>query len=234
MLMRDDQNRAWRRGARWLGWLLIAGGVGVLVWVAWQMWGTSWQSEREHREIVESLEERWAGPEAPEEEQEGPKTVGEWPAKKVSAIVRVPKFGDDYAVPVLEGMTDEVLAAGFGHFEHSAEPGGEGNYAIAGHRVTHGEPLRDMPELEPGDEVIVETREAVHTYVLDTGGDDLEVPFTETWVVDAVPTNPRRGGVQPPLQEEGQSLLSLTTCAELFHTDQRMVAFGRLAETEPK
>jgi sortase A len=40
--------------------------------------------------------------------------------------------------------------------------------------------------------------------------------------------------VQPPSQEEGQRLLTLTTCAELFHTDDRMVAFGHLVETEPR
>lgn len=228
--MRGDGNGGWRRVATWVGWLLIAGGVGVLAWVAWQMWGTSWQSEREHREIVGALEERWGqDQEAIEKEQ-----VGQWPAEKVTAIVRIPEFGDDYAVPVLEGTTDDVLSAGFGHFEHAANPGQKGNYAIAGHRVTHGEPLRDMPELEPGDEVVVETRRAIFTYVLDTGGDDLEVPFTETWVVDPLPTNPRRGGVQPPDQERGQRLLSLTTCAELFHTDQRLVAFGHLVDAQRK
>ena len=57
--------------------------------------------------------------------------------------------------------------------------------------------------------------------------------FTQVWVVDPLPTNPAQGGVQPA-QRKGQRLLTLTTCAELFHTDNRMVAFGHLVETEKK
>ena len=70
-------------------------------------------------------------------------------------------------VPVLEGTTDDVLAAGYGHFADTAEPGRVGNYALAAHRITHGEPLRRMPDLEVGDEVVVETRDATYTYRAD-------------------------------------------------------------------
>ena len=59
-----------------------------------------------------------------------------------------------------------------------------------------------MPDLEPGDEVIVETGTLVYTYVLDTGGDDLTVRFTAVWVLDALPTNPT-DGVQPPPRNRG-------------------------------
>ncbi len=203
-----------RRWTRRLGYGLILTGLAILAWIAWQLWGTNWQSERLHREIVAQLEEDWSGPGV--------------------AIVRIPKFGEDYAVPVLEGTTPEVLAAGFGHFEETAGPGEVGNYAIAGHRITHGEPLRRMPELVAGDHVIIETRHQIHTYVLDTGGADLRVDFTQVWVLDEVPTNPRAGGVQPPSQEPGQRLITLTTCAELFHTKDRLIAFGHLVETVDK
>jgi sortase A len=149
------------------------------------------------------------------------------------SIIRIPRFGDDYQVPVLEGTSDDVLASGFGHFDDTAGPGQVGNYALAGHRVTHGEPLRDMPDLEVGDKVIVETRKTVYTYELVTGGDDLTVPFTAGWVLDPLPTNPEDGGVEPP-QKPGQRLLTLTTCSELFHTDDRLVAFGVLVDKRPR
>jgi sortase A len=80
--------------------------------------------------------------------------------------------------------------------------------------------------------VIVETRDAIHTYRLDTNPNDLIVTFEDIWVVDPLPTNPD-GGVQPR-QEPGQRLITLTTCSELFHTDNRMIAFGHLVETEKK
>ena len=198
---------------------LVLGG-----WVAWQVWGTNVVSQRTHRTLVADAESAWA------RTGDGPAVV-ETDGGRVSAVVRIPRFGDDYAVPVLEGTTDEVLASGFGRFTDGARPGGRGNFAVAAHRVTHGEPLRDMPDLRPGDEVVVETATATHTYVLDTAGDALTVPFTAGWVLDPVPRNPD-DGVQPR-QAPGQRLLTLTTCSELFHTDDRLVAFGHLVSTEP-
>ena len=90
-----------------------------------------------------------------------------------------------------------------------------------------------MPKLRPGDEVVVETRTAIYTYVLDTDPNDLIVTFEEIWVVDPLPSNPD-GGTEPPSQKPGQRLITLTTCAELFHTDNRMIAFGHLVDTERK
>jgi sortase A len=110
--------------------------------------------------------------------------------------------------------------------------GAIGNYVLAGHRVTHGEPFADLPQLEPGDEIIVETRVATYTYVLDTGGEDLIVPFTATWVLDDRPVNPEAGGTQPPA-DAGEALITLLTCSEIFHTDDRSVVFGHLVETSP-
>jgi sortase A len=133
-------------------------------------------------------------------------------------------------MPVVEGVGDEELARGFGHFEDSAEVGGRGNYALAAHRITHGEPLRDMPSLRAGDEVLVETRDTLYTYVLDTDPNDLVVDFEDGWVLAPHPVNPDSDGVQP---SDDARLITLTTCAELFHTDTRMVAFGHLVSQQP-
>ena len=54
------------------------------------------------------------------------------------------------------------------------------------------------------------------------------MPFTTTWVVDPLPTNPDPDGAMPP-QRAGARLLTLITCSELFHTDNRLVAFIRAA-----
>lgn len=222
--------RARRRWAAIVGALLIVGGLGALAYVGWQYWGTTWQSQRTQERIVDEVTDRWS--DRAEDERTGnienASTV-RVPEGDVTALVRIPRFGDDYVVPVLEGTSDEVLAAGYGHFTDSAGPGKVGNYALAAHRVTHGEPLRDMPSLEVGDEVVVETRNATYTYELTTGGGDLEVPFTETWVVDPLPDNPDEGEPEPA-QERGQRLITLTTCAEIFSTDDRLIAFGVLTD----
>ena len=45
-------------------------------------------------------------------------------------------------------------------------------------------------------------------------------------MIDTLPKNPHGGVAAGP--EPGQKLITLTTCAELFHTDNRMIAFGHL------
>jgi sortase A len=209
-----------------VGVTLMVTGAGLLGYVGWQFWGTNWVAQREHAEISRTLQTQW--------EEDGaelaPKRV---PKGDASALIRIPRFGRSYVVPVLEGVSTEDLARGFGHFVESADPGRVGNYALAGHRVTHGEPLRRMPELEPGDRVIVETVNAQHVYRIDTEPEALVVPFTSTWVLDPLPKNPESGGPQPA-QKKGQRLITLTTCSEIFHTDDRMIAFGHLVRTTAK
>ena len=56
--------------------------------------------------------------------------------------------------------------------------------------------------------------------------------FEDIWVVDPLPTNPTGG--PEPAQKPGQKLITLTTCSELFHTDNRMISFGRLVDSEKK
>ena len=218
-----------RRAVYWLGVLMLVSGLALLGYVGWQFWGSNWTSHRHQQEVTRQLQKQWAQP-VPALRRLQPQFV---PKGKASALVRIPAFGKKYVIPVLEGTTTDVLARGYGHFTGTANPGQVGNYALAAHRVTHGEPLRRMPELRPGDKVIVETATDTYTYRLDTNPNDLVVPFTGTWVLDPVPHNPESGGTQPA-QRPGQRLITLTTCSELFHTDNRMIAFGHLVDTVAK
>jgi sortase A len=205
-----------RRWLLWPGIALVTAGLVLLGYVAWQFWGTTWVSHRHRDQAVTELRQAW---------HDGDTSVHTaW--GDADAIVRIPRFGAGYAVPVLAGTSDDVLATGFGHFTGTAGPGKVGNYALAAHRITHGEPLRHMPDLKVGDKIVVETRKATYTYRLTSAGNALVVPFTAGWVLDPLPHDPD-GGVEPA-QQSGQRLLTLTTCSELFHTDNRMVAFGVL------
>ncbi|HWI42794.1 MAG TPA: class E sortase [Nocardioides sp.] len=217
-----DQPGKTRRISFWLGCGLVAAGLAILAWVAWQFWGTNWQSHRKQSEVSSALQDGWGDGQDVVRTKFG----------NATAILHVPRFGKNFSVPVLEGSTPEVLAAGVGHMDDTAKAGAKGNYVLAGHRVTHGEPFAKFPDLEPGDKVFVETRVATYTYVLDTGGKDLIIPFTQTWVLDPVPVNPDKGGTQPPA-DAGDHLLTLLTCSEIFHTDNRSVVFGHLVKTTP-
>jgi sortase A len=214
------------RVAFWSGVALVLAGLVALGYVGWQLWGTTWVSKREQRELTGSLQQQW-------KTEPGTKLQPKYvPKGHASALVRIPRFGRSYVVPVLEGTSTDVLSKGYGHFTNSADPGEVGNYALAAHRVTHGEPLRRMPELRPGDEVVVETVDRTYTYALDTDPRKLVIPFTGVWVLDPLPRNPDDG--PQPEQRSGQRLITLTTCSEIFHTDDRMIAFGHLVGSQPK
>lgn len=215
-----------RRWVTWGGVALLAAGLVMLGYVAWQLYGTNYLSRQEQAKAVEEVRESWAQPAKPAAQA---RDTG--PEGMATALIRIPRFGRDYEMPVFEGTSDEVLAKGFGRFDQAARPGERGNYALAAHRVTHGEPLRDMPKLRPGDVVEVETRSAVYVYRLATNPNDLVVTFEDVWVVDERPDNPEPGGEEPP---DHPRLITLTTCAELFNTDKRMIVFGRLVQTRDK
>ncbi len=212
-----------RRALLGAGWSLVVAGLLVLGYLAWQIWGTTWQSEGRQAEVTAAVEASWGQGQTSADTDWG----------EAEAILRIVRFGEEYAVPVLHGSSDEVLAAGVGHLEDTAEVGTRGNYALAAHRVTHGEPFADFPELRPGDLVEVETRDAVFTYELDTGGTDLVVPLTTSWVLDPAPVNPDPAGVTAPT-DQGRRLITLVTCSELFNTEDRSVVFGHLVDRATK
>jgi sortase A len=218
-----------------VGFLLLLAGLVMLGYVAWQYWGTDIIAHRKQAEIRAEIHARWEYPTVTD--LLGPQSSSP-PLGSADALVRIPAFGSDYEMPLIEGVRDSDLSRGIGHFPGTG-PGQIGNFALAAHRVTHGEPFRDLPELGPGDEVIVETADATYTYVLDTNPNDLVVPFTSNWVIDPVPVAPE--GEAPPGMPTFESdtipveaMITLTTCSELFHTDDRLVAFGHLDTTTPK
>ncbi len=219
-----------RRILRWTGVLMILAGLACASWVGWELYGTTWVAKRDQDRTVAATERVWStGPDTPS----GPVSEDEQAlAEGVVALVRIPAFGEDYVVPVREGTSEDVLEGGFGLFDGSPGPGEAGNYALGGHRVTNGEPLRRMPELEPGDVVEVTTKDTIYTYTLDTAGDALTVGYDEPWVLAPDPAAP--GGGEPVSRQVGsRRLLSLVTCAELFNTDDRLVAFGHLTDQRP-
>ena len=69
------------------------------------------------------------------------------------ATVRIPRIGID--VRLLYGIHDEVLERGLGLWPGTALPGKPGNSVIAGHRTSHGAPMRDIDKLRVGDRIYV-------------------------------------------------------------------------------
>lgn len=204
------QRRRRGRVSTAIGMVLILAGIGVLGYVGWQYFGTNIVSKQKQAEIKKSVVLKWdKGIDA--------EAIG---------LLRVPRFGEDFEVPILPTFSKSDLAKGVGSYEDGAKPGQIGNFAIGGHRVTHGEPFRDFLKLRKGDEVFVETRTHIYTYVLRDDGDARTVDFTAEWVLMPNPIDRNFLPEKP--------LLTLLTCSELFHTRNRNVVFGDLTDTVTK
>lgn len=203
------------------GAVLLAVGLGAIGYVGWQLIGTNLVARHQHGVVKDEIQRDWEA-----DGLTGDAAEDGWDAGRGVALVRIPRFGDDYEMPLLVGTDDDVLARGIGWFEDSARPGRIGNFAVAAHRVTHGEPFSRFLELRSGDEVIVETRTHVYTYRLTDDGDARVVDFEESWVLDPVPGHP---GAEPE-----DRLLTMVTCSEIFHTDNRNVVFGVLQTAQRK
>ncbi|WUJ80474.1 class E sortase [Streptomyces sp. NBC_00377] len=145
------------------------------------------------------------------------------------AVLRIPRLG--LRVPVAEGTSKQkVLNKGYvGHYAGTRQPGQTGNFAVAGHRNTHGEPFRYLNHLRKGDKVEVETREATYTYVVDK-----ILPQTsprDSGVIRPVPrslTEPAYGYDAPG------RYLTLTTCTPEYTSRYRLVVWGRLVASLPR
>jgi len=206
-----------RKPERWVSGALTLIILVIVGYLAWQLVGTNAVAAHQQRTVVGAMRSDWSDRSG--NANDDPLSLGEG-----FAVLRIPRFGADFQVPVIQGVTDDDLASGVGHFSDTARPGQIGNFAVAGHRITRGQPFSDFPSLQAGDKVVVETRTDVFTYVLDDDGTSITVPYDDTGVVQPVPGKP---GVKPH-----QRLITLVTCSELYRTDDRSVVHGHLVSDQ--
>ena len=122
-----------------------------------------------------------------------------------------------WATPIVQGTFERALARGVGHYPGSANLGGIGNAAIAGHRTTHGAPFRHIDSLKRGDHIVIRVREKWFVYVLDR---NKIVRPKDHWVLHARPFKSNFG-----------RLLTLTSCHPLHSAARRFVWWGHLVRT---
>lgn len=69
--------------------------------------------------------------------------------------LQIPKLGVN--VVVVQGVDDQSLKAGTGHYPETPLPCEVGNVGIAGHRTTYGKPFANVDRLVPGDRIVLST-----------------------------------------------------------------------------
>lgn len=120
---------------------------------------------------------------------------------------------------VIEGTDPDDLRDGPGRFADSAMPGKVGNFAVAGHRATHGEPFADLDKLDEGDRIVVETADEWLVYQVAWSQ---IVPPTTVELLEPVPGHP---GKKPK-----QSLMTLITCHPRWGSTERLAVGAQLVE----
>lgn len=200
-----------------LGELLLTLGGLVLLFVVWQLWWTDVESDREHARTVAGLERRFDDGASPAAADEVALPDGAF------AIVRIPRFGADYARPLVEGTSATELAQGLGHYVGTAGPGEVGNFAVAGHRTTFGKPLAEIDRLRDGDRVVVETETGWTVYAVSSRR--IVLP-SQSEVIAPVPG---KVGTAPT-----KAVLTLTACHPRFSARQRYIVHADLVETRTR
>src|SRR4029077_5454437 len=132
-----------RRVVGGVGRALITFGVLVLLFVAYQLWGTNIAEARSQRALKKSFRAQLLSPVTTVPAKPGgpaPRTPAPHPVPAGEAIaeIRIPKIGVDKFV--VQGVTVPDLKKGPGHYPDTPMPGHVGNAAIAGHRTPYGAP----------------------------------------------------------------------------------------------
>ncbi len=209
-----------RPGVGWrivsvLGEIFITLGVVLLLFVVYELFWTNVVAEQQAEEQREELISTWNQADQPVAVETPP-----IPAEAFG-LMYIPRLqGDVWGTPLIEGVEDDDLTKGIGHFPDSALPGQVGNSSYAGHRATHGEPLAHVDQLQAGDMVYIETGAGWFSYRL---REDQIVQPTDVWVVDPVPG-------AAPQTVPSESMLTLITCHPRWGSTQRWVWWGDLTQ----
>lgn len=209
-----------RRFLGGVGRAFVTLGILILLFVAYQLWGTGLYTDREQTKLREQFtaELRTEGSSSTSPDAPAPPPP---PSGEAVAILRIPRIGVDTVV--VNGVTRPDLRKGPGHYPDTPMPGQAGTAAIAGHRTTYGAPFGDLDQLTAGDVIIIRTLQGTFRYRVT---EQLVVSPSDVSVLDPVRKDP--SDPDSPLA----ATLTLTTCNPKYSAAQRLVVKARLAGDE--
>ncbi|WP_377270335.1 class E sortase [Peterkaempfera sp. SMS 1(5)a] len=211
------------------GELCVTLGVLLLLFVSYQLWWTNVRAHAAASGTANRLEQQWdKGNSGGSRDPDDPRDPGVFAPGQGFAIIWIPKL--DVKAPIAEG-TDKhsVLDKGMvGHYSGALETAmpwdKTGNFALAAHRNTHGEPFRYINKLAVGDKVVVETAQAYYTYAITSALP--QTPPSNVSVIQPVP-------VGSGFTRSGR-YITLTTCTPEFKSTYRLILWGKMVEERPR
>ncbi len=218
--------RAGSKGRRVLAGIgrgLISAGVLILLFVAYQLWGTN-LAESHSQDLLrqqfdrELATQREGGRSSPGPSRPVPGQTVTQPGRTVPVVaappdgqavgtIQISKIGVDKVV--VEGTSTADLRKGPAHYPGTPLPGQPGNAAIAGHRTTYGAPFYNLDQLSGGDPIVITTTQGTFRYDVSRS---MVVAPTDVGVAAPTTTNQ----------------LTLTTCNPRFSASQRLVVQATL------
>jgi LPXTG-site transpeptidase (sortase) family protein len=216
------EKRSVRRSSGWLtcfNWTLALGAC-ILLFVVWQLWGTSIAQHHDQHQLQSAFEKSLRAHHSTSPSSSAPSMVPADQSVPVPAEgtpvaqLQIPAIGlDQY---VVSGTDEGDLAKGPGHYIGTAAPGQAGNVAIAGHRTTNGAPFNRLGQLAVGNQI----------YLTTTTGERL------TYIVSQAPLAVSPSDVAV-LDSFGDNRITLTTCNPEFSSSQRLIVVGELNQPTP-
>ncbi|GAA4306432.1 hypothetical protein GCM10023086_24660 [Streptomyces venetus] len=216
--------------------LCVTVGSLIVLFVVYVLFWTGVRAEDVMDDQIDQLQEQWS------KSGTRPTTTGSSPARSANpaspaspakpapyakgrpfAIMYIPRLGFTWNKPVLEGTGTGTLKKGLGHYAETAQLGQKGNFAVAGHRRTYGDPFKDFPQLRRGDAVVLTDGTTWFTYRIDKG--PYKTVPTDVEVIDPVPRTSGYTG--------SGRYLTLTTCEPEWGHSHRLIVWAHLDSTQP-
>lgn len=226
---RRKQGRSWIKII--IECLFICGGLVCLIPVVSSLWFSNITADIAQHEAVKNFNQKLMAPstadlsDAPKKPIDyGVPAVGTPPKYfETFGVVYIPRFGSDFSAPLVQGTGLDVLdTLGLGHYDDTAMPGQVGNFAVAGHRQTHGAVLDKIHLLEPGDKIYIQTKDGFYIYVF--RNTDIVLPSAGS-VLDPVPMNPKASPTE--------RILTMTSCNPQFGSQERIIAYSTMESWQP-
>ncbi|MET7734937.1 class E sortase [Streptomyces sp. NPDC005402] len=212
--------------------LCITAGALIVLFVAYVLFWTGVKADTVMDDQIDQLQNQWAKESVRQPEaaagasaSSSPSVAAPAPYRsgKPFAIMYIPRLGFTWNKPVLEGTGVGTLKKGLGHYANTARLGQQGNFSVAGHRRTYGDPFKDFPRLRRGDAVVLTDGSTWFTYRIDKG--PYKTVPTDIEVIDPVP---RKSGYRRPGR-----YLTLTTCDPEWGHSHRLIVWAHLDSTQP-